>query len=81
MLNERALSMSGVGGVNDASLESSKSGRGLVWGDGRVFLNAGMETVIIVAWLAVSDIMPMLLRGWDNQKNSKQNVQRNAQDE
>lgn len=73
--------MSGVGGVNDASLESSKSGRGLVWGDGRVFLNAGMETVIIVAWLAVSDIMPMLLRGWDNQKNSKQNVQRNAQDE
>ncbi len=63
--------MSGVGGVNDASLESSKSGRGMVWGDGRVFLDAGMETVIIVAWLAVGDIMQMLLRGWDNQKKQQ----------
>jgi hypothetical protein len=38
-------------------------------GDGRIFLNAGMETIIVVGRLVVggwrlSGIMQMLLRGW-----------------
>ena len=46
-------------------------------GDGRVFLDAGMGTMTIVAWSAVGDIMQMLLRGWGAIK--KQQAKRTAQ--
>lgn len=40
-------------------------------GDGRVFLDAGMETIITVGWLAVGGIMQMLLRSWRQSKKRK----------
>ena len=39
--------------MKDAGSESSKTWPGNGMGDGGAFLDAGMETIIIVGWLAV----------------------------
>lgn len=41
-------------------------------GNGRVFLDAGMDTMIIVGWWAVGGVMQMLLRGWRQWKENQQ---------
>lgn len=47
-------------------------------GDGRVFLDAGMETIITVGWLVVGGIMQMLLRSWRQSKKETSEQKRTA---